>query len=170
MQEPSAKGGIHASASGASLACGVGASPARAPLRASAVAPLVAAERLSRAVRGGTVSDLGVVFREYRRVSGLTQQQLADALSFDRTYISMIEQAACACTDRRTLAHVAQALGISPHVLGITDAADEDFATMVEFGASVIRLADVARHTGMFDVAISECLRLLASPAPGEVR
>jgi hypothetical protein len=51
-------------------------------------------------------------------------------------------------TDRGTLTRIAQALVIPPHILGIAGPDDADFAAMLTFGTSVIRLADIARHSG----------------------
>ena len=44
--------------------------------------------------------NVGAILRSYRRAGGLTQQQLADMLGFDRTYISMIESGRRSITDR----------------------------------------------------------------------
>jgi len=92
--------------------------------------------------------DLGAILRGYRRACALTQQQLADMLGYDRTYISMIESGRRTITSRGTLAHIARTLAIPPHVLGIADPDNADFAAMLAFGTSVIRLAQIARHSG----------------------
>ena len=97
----------------------------------------------------------------YRRVCALTQQQLADMLGYDRTYISMIESGRRTLTDRGTLAHIARTLAIPPHVLGIADPDDADFAAMLAFGASVIRLAQIARQSGQAAEAVSELWPLI---------
>jgi transcriptional regulator with XRE-family HTH domain len=91
----------------------------------------------------------------------MTQQQLADLLGYDRSYISMIERGRRRVTDRGTLAHIASTLVIPPHMLGIADPDDVDFAAMLAFGASVIRLADVARHSGRAFAAVSELWPLI---------
>ncbi len=93
--------------------------------------------------------------------SGLTQQQLADLLGYDRTYISMIECGRRTVTDRGTLTRIAQALAIPPHMLGIAGPDDADFAAMLAFGSSVIRLADIARHSGRAADAVSELWPLI---------
>ena len=87
------------------------------------------------------------ILRGYRRACALTQQQLADMLGYDRTYISMIESGRRTLTDRGTLAHIARTLAIPPHVLGIAGPDDADFAAMLAFGTSVIRLAQIARQS-----------------------
>jgi transcriptional regulator with XRE-family HTH domain len=91
----------------------------------------------------------------------MTQQQLADLLGFDRTYISMIECGRRGVTDRGTLAHIASTLAVPPHVLGIAGYDDADSASMLAFGASVIRLADIARHSGRAVEAVSELWPLI---------
>jgi DNA-binding XRE family transcriptional regulator len=107
--------------------------------------------------------DLGVVFRSYRQASGLSQQQLADTLGYDRTYITMIESGRRRITDRGTLARIARALTLPPHVLGIADPADADFASVLALGASVIRLATIARHNGQAATAAGELWPLISS-------
>ena len=62
--------------------------------------------------RAETGGDLRAILRAYRSASGLTQQQLADVLGFDRTYISMIECGCRSITDRGTLTHIARTLAI----------------------------------------------------------
>ena len=57
------------------------------------------------------------ILRGYRRACALTQQQLADMLGYDRTYISMIESGHRTITGRGTLVHIARTLAIPPHVL-----------------------------------------------------
>jgi transcriptional regulator with XRE-family HTH domain len=107
--------------------------------------------------------DLGVVFRSYRQASGLSQQQLAGILGYDRTYITMIESGRRRITDRGTLARIARALAIPPHVLGIADPDGADFASVLALGASVIRLATIARHNGQAATAAGELWPLIAS-------
>jgi transcriptional regulator with XRE-family HTH domain len=104
---------------------------------------------------------VGAILLSYRRASRLTQQQLADLLGFDRTYISMIERGRRSITDRGTLRHISRTLAIPPHVLGITGPDDADFSAMLSFGASVIRLADIARHGGRAAEAASELWPLI---------
>ena len=127
----------------------------------AAGAPVAAAACLSAAGRAGTGGDLRAILRAYRSADGLTQQQLADVLGFDRTYISMIECGRRSITDRGTLTHIARTLVIPPRMLGIADPGDADFAAMLAFGISVIRLADVARHSGRAAEAVSELWPLI---------
>src|ERR1700742_5155471 len=134
--------------------CGAPGSPSGAPASCAAcqlparLAPgaLVAAASWHPAASGGRGGHLGTILRGYRHAGGLTQQHLADLLGFDRTYISMLERGRRSVADRGTLAHIARRLAIPPYVLGIADPDDADFTVMLAFGASVIRLADVARQ------------------------
>ena len=151
--------------------CGAPASssgrPARCPacqLPPAAVpgaGPVGAAAWLPAAERAGAGGDLGAILRGYRRACALTQQQLADMLGYDRTYISMIESGRRHLTDRGTLAHIARTLAIPPHVLGIAGPDDADFAAMLAFGTSVIRLAQIARQGGRAAEAVSELWPLI---------
>ena len=150
--------------------CGAPSSPAGpaacaaclVPARPGAVgAPVAAASWLVAAGRGKPGADLGTLLRSYRHASALTQQQLADLLGFDRTYISMIECGRRSVTDRGTLAHIATTLAMPPHILGIAAHDDADFTSMLAFGTSVVRLADVARHSGRAAEAVSELWPLI---------
>jgi len=129
--------GSPGSPSGDPAACGV----CQAPLtRLSAAGVPVAAASWMASLRGSEpFGDLGAILRAYRYASRLTQQQLADLLGFDRTYISMIECGRRSITDRGTLTYIARRLAIPPHVLGIASPDDADFAAMLAFGTSVIR-------------------------------
>lgn len=129
--------------------------------RSAAVAeagPAVAAAWLPAAARG---RGLGEILRAYRRVGALSQQHLADVLGYDRTYISMIESGRRNITDRGTLAHIARTLTIPPHVLGIAGPDDSDFAAMLAFGDSVIRLARAAWQVGRAAEAVGELWSLI---------
>ena len=83
----------------------------------------------------------------------------------------MIECGRRSITDRGTLTHIARTLVIPPRMLGIADPGDADFAAMLAFGISVIRLADIARHSGRAGEAVSELwpliIRLKARIAAG---
>jgi transcriptional regulator with XRE-family HTH domain len=92
---------------------------------------------------------------------GVTQQQVADLLGYDRTYISMIERGRRHVTDRGTLAHIARTLAIPPHMLGIVGPDDASYKAMLAFGASVVRLAELARYGGRADEAVSELWPLI---------
>src|SRR6266581_2376197 len=150
--------GAPGSPSGSPAACAACQVPARLPAVGAAVA---AASWLAVAGRGKPRADLAALLRSYRHASGMTQQQLADMLGFDRTYISMIECGRRGVTDRGTLAHIASTLAVPPHVLGIAGYDDADFASMLAFGTSVIRLADIARHCGRAADAVSELWPLI---------
>lgn len=76
---------------------------------------------------------LGEILRAYRGVHSLTQEQLAARLGYDKTYVSMIETGRRPVQDVPTRRHIATALAIPPHLLGITDPADSDHAVMVAF-------------------------------------
>jgi hypothetical protein len=94
----------------------------------------------------------------------------------------MIESGPRSVTGRGTLAHIAGTLAILPHVLGIAGPDDADFAAMLAFGTSVIRLVGIAGHSGravqvlarageertaetMLTAAISDATALLAGLA-----
>ena len=142
-------------------AAGCAACQLPASLTALGAAPIAAAAWLSPACRVEARGDLGAILRGYRRASALTQQQLADVLGYDRTYISMIECGRRRVTDRGALTHIARALAIPLRLLGITDPDDADFTSMLQFGSSVIRLAGIARHSGRAAEAVSELWPLI---------
>src|SRR6266545_4676034 len=50
--------------------------------------------------------------------------------------------------DSRLLAHIADRLAIPPHLLGLSSDDADDFAAMVQFAESTLRLAEVARQSG----------------------
>jgi transcriptional regulator with XRE-family HTH domain len=122
---------------------------------------IAAVSWLPKADSDGFGGNVGTILLSYRRAGRLTQQQLADLLGFDRTYISMIERGRRSITDRGTLRHISRTLAIPPHVLGVTGPDDADFSAMLSFGDSVIRLADIARHGGRAAEAASELWPLI---------
>ena len=129
------------------------------PARASA---LVAAASWFPAADGReTGRDLGEFLRGYRHAAGVTQQQVADMLGYDRTYISMIERGRRYVNDRGALAHIARTLAIPPHMLGIAGPDDASYKAMLVFGASVVRLAELARYGGRAAEAVSELWPLI---------
>lgn len=93
---------------------------------------------------------------------GLSQHKLAELLGFDKTYISMIETGRRTISDVTTRRHIARTLGLPTHVLGVTDADDADFAAMVQFADSTIRLAEIARQAGRAVEAVNELWPLVA--------
>lgn len=106
--------------------------------------------------------DLPTILRTYRATNGLSQHDLALLLDYDKSYIAMIE------TGRRTFDGVrarqlpAHRLGLPYHLLGVTDPDNADFAALVQFGDSVIRLADIARQSGRAVDAVNELWPLVA--------
>lgn len=106
--------------------------------------------------------DLATIVRMYRRLNGISQQQLADILGYDKTYVSMIETGRRTINDIGTRRHIARALGLPTHVLGVTDGDDADFAALVQFGDSTVRLAEVARQAGRAVDAVNELWPLVA--------
>jgi transcriptional regulator with XRE-family HTH domain len=131
------------------------------PAPAAGTGPVVAAVWLSaaRSLRSG--GDLGEKLRGYRSAGSLTRQQLADKLGYDRTYISKIESRRRRVSDRDSLAHIAATLAIPPRALGIAGPDDAYFATTLALGASVIRLAEVARQSGRAADAVNELWPLI---------
>jgi len=106
--------------------------------------------------------DLATILRTYRRLNGFSQQRLADLLGYDKTYVSMIETGRRAINDIGTRRHLARTLGLPTHVLGVTDGGDADFAAMVQFGDSTIRLAEITRQAGCAVDAVAELWPLIA--------
>ncbi|MGH3875964.1 MAG: helix-turn-helix domain-containing protein [Actinophytocola sp.] len=120
-----------------------------------------------------TSRDLATILQTYRRLNGLSQQRLADILGYDKTYVSMIETGRRSINDIGTRRHIARKLGLPTHVFGVTDGGDADFAAMVQFGDSTIRLAEIARQAGRAVDAVNELwpltARLEARAAEGHI-
>lgn len=106
--------------------------------------------------------QLGLILRAYRTASGLTQEQLAARLGYDKTYVSMIETGRRAVHDVPARRHIARTLAIPPHLLGVTDPRDTEHAAMVAFAQAIIRLADLARAGGQAAEAVNELWPLVA--------
>ncbi|GAB3494035.1 helix-turn-helix transcriptional regulator [Amycolatopsis cihanbeyliensis] len=106
--------------------------------------------------------DLATILRAYRRLNRLSQEQLAAVLGYDKTYVSMIETRRRTISDVGTRRHIAHTLGLPTHVLGVTDSDDADFAAMLQFGDSTIRLAEIARQSGRAVDAVNELWPLVA--------
>jgi transcriptional regulator with XRE-family HTH domain len=106
--------------------------------------------------------DLGTILRVYRRINRVSQEKLAELLGFDKTYVSMIETGRRAISDVTTRRHIARTLGLPTHVLGVTEPDDADFAAMVQFADSTIRLAEIARQAGRAVEAVNELWPLVA--------
>ncbi|HEV2782915.1 MAG TPA: helix-turn-helix transcriptional regulator [Actinophytocola sp.] len=107
--------------------------------------------------------DLAAILRTYRGINRLSQEQLADLLGYDKTYISMIETRRRTIGDIATRRHIARTLGLPVHLLGVTDGTgDAGFTAMLQFGDSTIRLAEVARKAGCAVDAVNELWPLVA--------
>jgi transcriptional regulator with XRE-family HTH domain len=137
----------------------------------SQVAPIVSVRRIvpstwvwasEEAAAALATRDLAAILRAYRRFNGFSQQQLAELLGYDKTYVSMIENGRRSINGVGTLRHIARALGLPTHVLGVTDRGDADFAAMIQFGDSTIRLAEIARKAGQTVDAVNELWPLVA--------
>ncbi|MEU5853056.1 helix-turn-helix transcriptional regulator [Saccharopolyspora shandongensis] len=117
--------------------------------------------------------DLATILRVYRRLNRLSQEKLAAVLGYDKTYISMIETGRRTISDVATRRHIARTLGLPAHALGVTDADDADFAAMLQFGDSTVRLAEIARQSGRAVDAVNELwpmvARLEARAAEGHI-
>jgi transcriptional regulator with XRE-family HTH domain len=90
----------------------------------------------------------GLILTAYRAMHQLSQAQLAELLGFDQSYISRLERGERRVRDIRLLAHIANRLAIPPHLVGLSSDDADDFAAMVQFAESTLRLADVARQSG----------------------
>lgn len=106
--------------------------------------------------------DLATILRVYRRLNRISQERLAALLGYDKTYVSMIETRRRIISDVSTRRHIARTLGLPTHVLGVTDTNDADFAAMLQFGDSTIRLAEIARQSGHAVDAVNELWSLVA--------
>lgn len=133
--------------------------------------PVVPARRLtpavwmwsgSEAAAALATRDLATILRTYRRLNGFSQQRLADILSYDKTYVSMIETGRRTISDISARRHIAHTLGLPTQVFGVTDGGDADFAAMLQFGDSTIRLAEIARQAGRTVEALNELWPLIA--------
>ena len=114
------------------------------------------------AARALRTRQLGPILRAYRTAAGLTQEQLAARLGYDKTYVSMIETGRRAVHDVPARRHIARSLAIPPHLLGVTDPRDSEHVAMVSFAQAVIRLADLARSAGRAAEAVNELWPLVA--------
>jgi hypothetical protein len=117
----------------------------RPPARGGATGQIaVVAVDIQSAASALATGSLTFIVKAYRTATGTSQAGLAVALGYDTSYISMIENGRRAISDVPTLRRFARYLGVPPHVLGVTDPQDADFAVMIQFGESTIRLASVA--------------------------
>ncbi|MFJ1795356.1 helix-turn-helix domain-containing protein [Kitasatospora griseola] len=98
----------------------------------------------------------------YRQLHQLPQEELGVLLGYSTSYISRVETGSRTITDVGALRHIAERLGLPPHVVGVTDDADGDHHAMIQFGESVLRLADIARQAGHAAAAVDELWPLVA--------
>ncbi|MER5642644.1 helix-turn-helix transcriptional regulator [Kitasatospora sp. NPDC002227] len=105
---------------------------------------------------------LGEILRYHRAVNGISQTTLGAALGYDKTYISLLENGRRTILDLPSLRHIARTLGLPAHALGATDPVDADFAAMLQFGDSTVRLAEIARQSGNATAAVNELWPLVA--------
>ena len=106
--------------------------------------------------------DLGTILRFHRQIHGWTQIRLGEVLGYEKTYVSLVESGRRTIEDLSSRRRIALALGLPPHTLGVTDAADTDFTAMLQFGDSLVRLADTARQSGHATTAVDELWPLVA--------
>ncbi|RSD10267.1 helix-turn-helix domain-containing protein [Amycolatopsis eburnea] len=106
--------------------------------------------------------DLASILRAYRAASGLSQEALAALLGYDKSYVALIETRKRTPGDVAGRRHIARALGLPFHLFGVTDPDDADFAALVQFGDSVVRLAEIARQSGRAVEAVNELWPLAA--------
>ncbi|WP_406086364.1 helix-turn-helix domain-containing protein [Kitasatospora purpeofusca] len=98
----------------------------------------------------------------HRQLNRLPQEELGALLGYSTSYISRVETGSRTITDIGALRHIAKRLGLPPHVLGITDEADADHHAMIQFGDSVLRLAEITRQAGQAAAAVDELWPLVA--------
>lgn len=106
--------------------------------------------------------NLGIIMKVWRSATGTGQRALAEALGYDPTYISMIENHRRDIVDVESRRRFAHHLGIPPHVLGVTDRDDADHVAMLQFAYSTLRLAALARRSGHGAAAVNELWPLVA--------
>jgi transcriptional regulator with XRE-family HTH domain len=106
--------------------------------------------------------DLGTILRAYRAANRLSQYALAEILGYDNSYIARIETGQRTPRDVTGLQYIARVLGLPYHLLGVSDPGHGDFAALLQFGDSVIRLADLARRSGHPVEAVNELWPLVA--------
>ncbi|MEU1273499.1 helix-turn-helix domain-containing protein [Streptomyces sp. NPDC005799] len=106
--------------------------------------------------------DLGAILRFHRAVHGMNQSELGQLLGYDKTYISLLELGKRTLEDVSSRRHIAEALRLPPHAVGVTDPADTDHRAMLQFGESTVRLAEIARQSGHASEAVAELWPLVA--------
>ncbi|MFJ4184155.1 helix-turn-helix domain-containing protein [Kitasatospora sp. NPDC089509] len=106
--------------------------------------------------------SLAGILAFYRELHGLPQQELADLLGYSTSYVSRVETGSRTITDIGALRHIADRLRLPPHCFGVTDNADADHHAVIQFGESVLRLAEIARQGGQASAAVDELWPLVA--------
>lgn len=106
--------------------------------------------------------DLGAMVRAWRLATGTSQQSLADQLGYDSSYISMIETGRRDVVDVVNRRRIGQHLGIPLHRVGVTDLDAADHVAMLQFGHATVRLATLARQSGLGAAAVNELWPLVA--------
>jgi transcriptional regulator with XRE-family HTH domain len=109
-----------------------------------------------------STGNLGIIMRAWRRVTGVSQHDLAERLGYDTSYISMIENGRRDVADIGSRLRIATFLGVPPHRVGVVDTESADFIAMMQFAHSTIRLAVLARQAGQAAAAINELWPLVA--------
>ncbi|CUU57866.1 Transcriptional regulator, contains XRE-family HTH domain [Parafrankia irregularis] len=92
-----------------------------------------------------TSVGIGSLLRAYRQAHGLTQQQLADLLGFDQSYVSKVESGRRAIHDISTLRHIARNLGLSPEDVGLAPGGLADRRREPPRGSTVEKVAGSQR-------------------------
>ncbi|MDI5975941.1 helix-turn-helix domain-containing protein [Amycolatopsis magusensis] len=92
-----------------------------------------------------TSGHLHLILRAYRRANGLSLTAMSELTGYDPSYLGHIENERRIIADIGMLRYLAATLGLPAHLLGVTDPDHGDFAGLVQFGGSVIRLAEKVR-------------------------
>jgi ribosome-binding protein aMBF1 (putative translation factor) len=87
---------------------------------------------------------VGSVFRRYRRLHGLTQQELGKLLNFDQSYVSRLESGRRKITDLDEVRAIARKLDLPLREFGLIDSPSDGHRNMhfdPRFALTIIRLA-----------------------------
>src|SRR5437588_3094391 len=111
-------------------------------------------------------SQLRHALRHFRQQHRLTQQQLAEVLNTDQSYISRIETGDRVICDLDFLRRVSDRLKIPAEILGLSGNIttvnwNKRDPEAMRAWASIIRLAELARNSGNHETAIRELSSLL---------
>ncbi|MFI6030726.1 helix-turn-helix domain-containing protein [Amycolatopsis magusensis] len=120
-----------------------------------------------------TSGRLHLILRAYRRANGMSLAAMSELTGYDASYLGHIENERRVIADIGMLRYLAAALALPAHLLGVTDPDHGDFAGLVQFGGSVIRLAEKVRQRGDVVAAVNElwpmAVRLEARAAAGQL-